>query len=162
MSDVYLPGLSLSSPAQSSIWGYEYCLPFTGNKTINVLYVALVNIPLSVPITGIQIFNSGAPSGNVKVSLYNLAGSSLLGSSGSVALSGSDSLQLIPFTIPWGSSPGSYYIGMIPDNSTTAFSLGNSMCSSGVISPGSFNIPATITPPAANARTGNMPIMTTY
>lgn len=91
-------------------------------------YVAEAFIPANVTVTGVANLNGTVASGNLKVGLFNSAGT-LLATSGSTASSGTSAYQLVPFTAPLAIvGPATYLVGVFYDNNTvrgTAFTQGS-------------------------------------
>jgi hypothetical protein len=90
------------------------------------VYLAEAYNPAPCIATGVANLNSGTISGNVKVGLYNAAGT-LLATSASTAMSGTTTFQLVPFTAALIVYPGTYYIATFYDNATVrpqAFTTG--------------------------------------
>jgi hypothetical protein len=85
---------------------------------ITEVYLAEAYNPAPCTATGVANLNSATISGNVKVGLYNLAGT-LLATSASTAQSGTSAYQLVPFTAAITVNPGTYYIATFYDNTTT-------------------------------------------
>lgn len=154
--------MALPTDVQASVWAPVWAGGATGAMVANSLYLTAVTIPLPCSITGIQIAN-GVTSGNAQVAFYNTAGTTLLANSASTALSGGSTSQLIPFTGAYSASPGTYWMGLQPDNATATFKNGLPLASSQVQAQGSYTLPTTITPPGKTTRSAaSIPTMATY
>ncbi len=92
---------------------------------ITEIYLAEVFVPATVLVTGVAIFNGSAVTDDVKVGLYDSAGTLLAtnatGGAGTTQ-SGTDAYQRVPFTatevVP---GPATYYVGIIFDGTTSRF-----------------------------------------
>jgi hypothetical protein len=84
---------------------------------ITEVYLAEAYNPAPCAATGVANLNSATISGNVKVGLYNAAGT-LLATSASTAQAGTSAHQLVPFTAAITVNPGTYYIATFYDNTT--------------------------------------------
>jgi hypothetical protein len=80
-------------------------------------YIAEVAINAPMLVTGVAVFNGSVASGNIKVGLFNSAGT-LVASSASTAMSGTDAFQRVAFSSTYQAAPGRYYVGLQVDNTT--------------------------------------------
>lgn len=87
---------------------------------ITETYICEVLVPNSARVTGIAFFNGSVASGNIKGAIYNSAGA-ILGSTASVAMSGTDAFQRVPLSAALNLAPGVYYVGLQVDNTTARF-----------------------------------------
>lgn len=157
------PGLSLPVSAYSTYWQTIGLEAFSNTLTTNALYARVIKIPIACTITGIQVVNDSVVSGNLMIVLYNILGTAQVGVSASTAQTGTFGPQRVPFSSPGVIQPGVYIAGMIADNATGKYVVDSySIEASVIISPGSFTIPGTITPPAVTSR-ASLPIcLSTY
>lgn len=84
-------------------------------------------VELAVPaggarVTGFANFNGSVASGNLKAILYNKDGT-VIASSASTAMSGTDAFQRIPFTAVLNLRPGRYFVGLQIDNTTARVNM---------------------------------------
>lgn len=84
---------------------------------ITETYIAEIEIPVGCRATGFANFNGSVASGNLKVILFNSAGT-VIASSASTAMSGTDAFQRIPFSAPINLRPGQYFVGLQVNNTT--------------------------------------------
>lgn len=117
-----------------------------GTETANVLYLGSIQIPESVTLNGVYIYNGPTQVGNVLVSLYDANGN-LVASSNSTASSGSYGVQAIPFTSSYAAAAGVYFIGVMPSSSSDTFWLICAFSASASYSQGAFTLPSSVTPP---------------
>jgi hypothetical protein len=118
----------------------------------NTLTLGCVEIPYIAPLTGVQFLNGGTLSGNVKVALYNNAGT-LIASSGSTAQAGVSVFQYVPFTTPYTAAPGRYCFGVVPSSATATFMISEPWQASNYYTQGSFTLPSSLTvPPKGSAQ----------
>jgi hypothetical protein len=84
-------------------------------------YVQEIDVPYNCLVTGIELFNGSNVTGNVTVGLADALGNPIGGAkSASVAGSGTDAYQKIPFAVPCALiGPGKYHI-MVQYSSATA------------------------------------------
>jgi hypothetical protein len=92
---------------------------------VTEIYLAEVEIPATILVTGIAIFNGSAVTDDVKVGLFDQAGTLLAtnatGGAGTTQ-AGTDAYQRVPFTATKVvAGPGTYYIGIIFDGTTSRF-----------------------------------------
>lgn len=84
---------------------------------ITETYIAEIEVGVGVRATGFANFNGSVASGNLKAILYNSAGT-VIASSASTAMSGTDAFQRIPFSAPINLRPGRYFVGLQVNNVT--------------------------------------------
>jgi len=125
---------SIPSPRLFSTGNLPPELSTSGNdKTpvITELYTAELYVPSPCFSTGVANLNGSAVSGNLKLGIFTSAGV-LVAATASTAQAGIDTLQRIPWatefvsnpgvstalTNPLFLAPGTYYIGVIIDNTT--------------------------------------------
>ena len=89
---------------------------------ITETYIAEVEVPVGSRVTGFANFNGTVASGNLKAILYNSAGT-VIASSASTAMSGTDAFQRIPFSAPINLRPGRYFVGLQVDNITARVNM---------------------------------------
>lgn len=103
-----------------------------GNNSTPVsteLYLAELYVPATTLVTGIAVFNGSDVTDNIKVGLFDVNGV-LLRASGSVAGSGADAYQRVPFSLNGANAaattivlvgPGTYYVGTCYAAGTSRF-----------------------------------------
>lgn len=79
-----------------------------------VVYIAEIQVPFPVAVTGIAVFNGTAAAGNTKVGLADVTGA-VIATSAAVAASGNTAYQRIPFTEVEYLQPGTYYVLVFND-----------------------------------------------
>lgn len=85
------------------------------------VYIAEVFVPANSTLTGVSVFNGSVASGNVKVGLANSSGA-VVATSASVAMSGTDAYQRVPFTGTYAAKgPATYYVLYFVDNGTARY-----------------------------------------
>lgn len=84
---------------------------------ITETYIAEIEINIAARVTGFANFNGSVASGNLKVILYNSAGT-VIASSASTVMAGVDAFQRIPFSAPINLRPGRYFVGLQVNNVT--------------------------------------------
>ena len=83
---------------------------------ITELYVAEVFVPCNATVTGVAVFNGAAVAGNIKVMIFDSAGTRVK-ISATTAASGTDAYQRVPFASTYAIvGPATYYIGVMGDN----------------------------------------------
>lgn len=91
---------------------------------ITEIYLAEVFVPQACEVTGIAIFNGSAVTDDVKVGLFNPAGTLIAtnatGGAGTTQ-AGTDAYQRVPFTAVATIEPGTYYVGLIFDGTVSRF-----------------------------------------
>lgn len=90
-------------------------------------YIAQVDVPHACTITGIAVFNGSVASGNIKVAIADDAGT-VLASSASTAMSGTDAYQRVDLSAPLTAVGGTYFVLQQIDNNTArvnTHTLGN-------------------------------------
>jgi hypothetical protein len=88
---------------------------------ITEVYYAEMFVDANVLATGIANFNGSVASGNIKCGLFSATGT-LLATSASTAMAGTDAYQLVPFTAALTVlGPAMYYTGLFVDNTTARF-----------------------------------------
>lgn len=128
----------------------------------NQMYVVTVNVPLGCTITGVQIANGTVASGNVTVGVWNAVGTLLKASSASTAVTGTNALQLVPFTAQWAAPQDVYLITWIYDNSSSHVVAAPCMSASKSLSQGGYALPASFTPPSTTSRLTACPVVGLY
>lgn len=112
------------------------------------VYIAEIDVRAPIRATGIAMFNGSVASGNMKLGLYNSAGTRIA-QTASTAMSGTDAFQRVAFTTPINLKPGVYYIAATYNDTNARFNthpIGNFGASkkTGAV----YNtLPTTITPP---------------
>jgi hypothetical protein len=94
-----------------------------GNDTTPVVtetYIAEITIPKNATLTGIALLNGTVAAGNTCVALANSAGT-VVASSASTAVSGTDTYQRIPFSATYKVVPGTYYVLAQFNNTSNRF-----------------------------------------
>jgi hypothetical protein len=86
--------------------------------------IGKIVLPFKCTVKGVIIRWGGTVAGNVKVGIYadngdTPQGGALLASSDSVAKSGTDRIQIVPFTTPIQLEAGTYWIAYISDEATS-------------------------------------------
>jgi hypothetical protein len=102
-------------PASVSTFGTELDI------VVTELYVAEVFIPANCTVTGMAVFNGTNSNGNMKVMLFNSAGTRVaLSASTDVSADGADAYGArIAFSAPYAAvGPATYYVGVICDTNT--------------------------------------------
>ena len=145
----------------AAIWKIPHGQIYESTQTTNQLYFALANIEGTAPITGIQVNMGGTTNGNVIVALYDSGGAKVAESS-STAVTAGNAFQTIAFTASYTPSPGQFFLAVIPSAGIQTFINCHNGSPSNNAAQGAFSVPATITVPAATARAGYTPIMSTY
>jgi hypothetical protein len=153
---------SLPVTAVTNVWGPVSGPIFPQAQVANTLYLVAFAIAETSNLTGIQFRNDTPLGNNVKVSLYNAAGTSLLASSGSVAQAGAFSVQLVPFTVPYQAQAGMYLMGFQIDGTSGHIVTHTPFSPSTSAAQGAFTVPTTATPPTTTERNSNTPLMATY
>lgn len=84
-------------------------------------FIAQVDVPANMTLTGVAIFNGSAVAGNVVVGLADSTGAPIAAAkSASTAQSGTDAFQRIPFATPYAAKgPASYFV-QVQFNNTSA------------------------------------------
>lgn len=158
-----LTDIELPDNAYTRYWSSVGVESFGSVLVANQMHVRTVIVQEAFTVTGVQIFNDSVVSGNVLVAMYDILGTTQIGASASTAQTPAFNPQRVPFATPAAITPGAYLLGAMLDNATGKLvvdSYSQNACS--IVSPGSFAIPATITPPASTARTGNLASLSTY
>jgi hypothetical protein len=133
----------------------------SGANNANSLFLEAITVPWGVTLTGIKYYVGSVSNGNVKVGLYNSAGT-LVASSGSVAQATANNLQAVPFSSTYAAKQGLYYIGIVNSSATGTYWLNNGVSPANSQAAGSFNLPAGPTLPPNNASNVGVPVVTTY
>jgi hypothetical protein len=112
-------------------------------------YIVEVMVPMPMLITGVALFNGSVAAGNIRLALYNKAGTSRLALSASTLMVGTDDYQRIPFAAAYQAAPGTYYVAVQYDDITARYNthtIGNFGASKAT---GTVygTLPTTITPP---------------
>lgn len=125
-------------------------------------YIAGVFVPYTATLTGISVLNGSAVAGNLNAILYDSNGY-IVASSGSVAQSGTASLQALPFTAaPTVVGPAQYYVGLQCSSTSARFrSHTIGVDAAGKKTGETFGTATNITPPTTFT-TALGPIATTY
>lgn len=79
---------------------------------ITETYFVEVLVPVPMLLTGVALFNGSVAAGNIRLALYNKAGTSRLALSASTLMVGTDDFQRIPFAATYQAAPGTYYVGV--------------------------------------------------
>lgn len=101
-------------PADVSTFGSELTI------TNTELYVAQVFIPANCTVTGVAFMTGATTNGNVKVMLFNSAGTrvAISASTDNSGFTG-DTYNRVPFTSTYAAKgPATYYVGVICDTNT--------------------------------------------
>lgn len=152
---------SMPTTIQASVWSHPAFSPFETTRIAFTQYIVAINIMIPCTLTGIQIGNGAAVSGNVLVSFYDITGATKLAASVSTAQAGTFGAQKVPFASTYAAQPGTYFAAVQIDNATGKLYCGDSMSDSSAIGQGSLVAPSSITPPTG-LRAGNNPILATY
>lgn len=121
--------------------------------SVTETYLCMVTVPAATTITGISIFNGDANAGNATVYLTNFAGT-LLGSSASTALTGTDAYQRIPLSTAYAPTGSFSGFVLVQFNNTSArfnthvfgdFPAGKLTSSTYGTFPTGFTVPTTFT-----------------
>jgi hypothetical protein len=108
-------------PAYVSTFGND------STPVITETYIAQVDVPHACTITGIAMFNGSVASGNIKLALADDQGT-VLASTASTAMSGTDAYQRVPLTATLDIVGGTYFVLLQVDNTTArvnTHTLGN-------------------------------------
>lgn len=108
-------------PASVSTFGTD------STPVITETYIAQVDVPHATTVTGIANFNGSVASGNIKLAIADSNGT-VLGSTASTAMSGTDAYQRIALSASLDLVGGSYLILLQVDNTTARINthtLGN-------------------------------------
>lgn len=93
-----------------------------GNDTTPVAtetYVCGVQVPASMTVTGVRLFNGSAVAGNVKAGLFDSTGVNVAATA-STAQAGIDAYQQVAFSAPYSAKgPATYFIGAQFDTGVT-------------------------------------------
>lgn len=156
--------ISLPESGYATVWQSKGTQGFISTLTANQLHVRVVNIPMACTITGVMCLNENAVAGNVRGVMYDILGTTQIGSSNSTTQTPTFGPTLLPFTAgAQRVQPGSYCLGAITDNATGRYVVDTfTDLPSSVVAPGSFTIPATITPPSTTARQVVCLVLATY
>lgn len=95
----------------------------SGNDSTPVattVYIAEILITQNCKARGLAVFNGSVASGNMKVGLADAVGT-VVATSASTAMSGTDAYQRIEFTAPVDLKPGTYFALQFIDNTTARF-----------------------------------------
>lgn len=104
-----------ANPAKVSTDGTD------ATPVITEVYIGELSAPATTSATGLAVMNGSVASGNIKVGLANSAGT-VVATSASTAMSGTDTYQLIPFTAPVTlTGPATYYALEFIDNTTARY-----------------------------------------
>lgn len=112
---------TLNQPAKVSTDGTD------STPVITETYIAQVDVPHACTITGIAAFNGSVASGNVKYAIADDQGT-VLGSTASTAMAGTDSYQRVPLSATLDLVGGTYFVLQQIDNTTArvnSHTLGN-------------------------------------
>lgn len=128
----------------------------------NQQHYGQVFIPHRVTLTGIGYWVGATQNGNVKVGLFNAAGTKVAETTATVGQAAANTFQQVAFSSTYAADPGVYYIAIILSSATgTWYRTSIPMGPYGNNAPGSFAIGASITPPTAPASFA-MPAVITY
>lgn len=134
----------------------------TNAQTANLLSLMQVQIPIGGTLTGIVIENGATATGNVLVGVWNAAGSTLVASSASTAMSGTFKAQFVPFSSPVVFTAGTYIFGNMFSSSSATAAAGVLMSPSSTAAQGGFTLPSTVTPPTNAGNTNPVTICGSY
>jgi hypothetical protein len=110
-----------SIPASVSTFGND------STPVITETYICQVDVPHACTVTGIANFNGSVASGNIKLALADAAGT-VLGSTASTAMSGTDAYQRVDLSATLDIVGGTYFVLLQVDNTTArtnTHTLGN-------------------------------------
>jgi hypothetical protein len=125
----------------------------------NEEYLAPLQIPLRLTLTGLCFYNEGTVNGNIVVTIRD-AGGNLLGSSASTAQAGTYGAQFVAFSASQALSSGLYYIGIVSSSATGTYIMENVPGAGGVSAP-SLTPASSVTLPVTATKV-EMPALSTY
>jgi hypothetical protein len=129
-------------------------------RTANTLYVGAIEVGTPRVLTGLSWYNGGTLAGDIIGGIWSADGQTLLASIAATTQAGTFGIQRAAFATVNGARAangglivpaGQYWVGLEPSASTATFALIASLGASASMLQGAFALPATFTPPAANA-----------
>lgn len=147
-------------------YGTHFSAPYAGAVANFALVAnAIRNITIVVPhrvtLTGIGYFVGTTQNGNIKMSLYDAAGTTRLETSASTAQAAINTYQKIPFGSTVTVPPGKYFAQILADGTGTAYATTFCLAPHTAVANGSFTPPTSITPPTVTAF-GAAPVLHLY
>lgn len=127
-------------------------------------YYAQTLVSGNAVVTGVSVFNGTVASGNIKVGLARFDGT-IIATSASTAMSGTDAYQAVAFTAPIiVSGPATYYILLFVDNTTARFNTHTlaGTCTTGTVTTQVYATGFTNFTPATTFTTAVGPIGSLY
>lgn len=132
------------------------------NSAANRIYFTPVVVPHQCTLTGIVLHTGATASGNIRVALYNNAGTRVANRTTNVAQAAANNVQEVAFDSTYAAEPGRYWMAAIYSVNTATFSGATCFTATKAQTEGGFATPASFTPPTAVQATSSVPLMMTY